>query len=384
MRLKNFGKLFRFNTRSPTSATPGVHMDPAVCSQSPFSIPAEDPTSDEHNKASEDYNIQQGQDANRTDNALCEVCRQYDWEYHLNRYWDGRLNHDKKKVVETVKLDMLEGATHASEGINIKPTETLYPGEYELQLRRTKFSLQRYRNLLLKRNKCSVCRLITDAIEEPQWSNDPNFKKRYTNSDKPVTIEIQCPNLHSDGFYSTAQMYVATYKSSRPISFQNLLRVKAFTKTSYPDPCQINPVIPRSWWSECKTKHRLIYGPDLDAHAGLKQLGKLRVIDVLLINVVSVPFDVDYVTLSYCWGASKVYKAIKTDFVNGELSLGGKGLPLTVSDVITFTVLAGERYLWVDSVCIVQDDPEDVQHYVNQMHNIYKAARFTIINASAT
>jgi hypothetical protein len=35
-------------------------------------------------------------------------------------------------------------------------------------------------------------------------------------------------------------------------------------------------------------------------------------------------------------------------------------LPKTINDAILFMKAMGERYLWVDSLCLVQDDEKDV------------------------
>ena len=38
----------------------------------------------------------------------------------------------------------------------------------------------------------------------------------------------------------------------------------------------------------------------------------------------------------------------------------------------------GETYLWVDSLCIIQDDLEDLRHNLREMHRIYSHANLTI------
>ncbi|KAK4100493.1 hypothetical protein N658DRAFT_497241 [Parathielavia hyrcaniae] len=42
----------------------------------------------------------------------------------------------------------------------------------------------------------------------------------------------------------------------------------------------------------------------------------------------------------------------------------------------------GERYLWVDDLCIVQDDPATKQPMIQNMHVIYSNAYVTLIAAS--
>ena len=53
-------------------------------------------------------------------------------------------------------------------------------------------------------------------------------------------------------------------------------------------------------------------------------------------------------------------------------------LPKTVQDAITVTKLLGFRYLWVDSLCIIQDSNEDKSKEIDRMGNIYLHSHLTI------
>lgn len=41
-----------------------------------------------------------------------------------------------------------------------------------------------------------------------------------------------------------------------------------------------------------------------------------------------------------------------------------------------------QRYIWVDALCIVQDDNEDKMHEIQRMHEIYSQAELTIVAAT--
>jgi hypothetical protein len=97
-----------------------------------------------------------------------------------------------------------------------------------------------------------------------------------------------------------------------------------------------------------------------------------------------------YVCLSYVWGKPIAgQETIKTTtetlhkFRQPKAfgSPDGVLLPRTIRDAMSVTHLLGERYLWVDALCIVQDD--DTVHYslINSMHAIYANAAVTIIAA---
>jgi hypothetical protein len=63
-------------------------------------------------------------------------------------------------------------------------------------------------------------------------------------------------------------------------------------------------------------------------------------------------------------------------------SLRSEQLPLVIRDVMELVARLGERYLWMDSLCIVQDDLESKHKQVLQMAAIYSAAHVTIVAAA--
>lgn len=90
---------------------------------------------------------------------------------------------------------------------------------------------------------------------------------------------------------------------------------------------------------------------------------------------------ISYVTLSYTRGdTTKLFneKGILDQLQNpGILQAGilAERLSQTVRNAIDLVRLLGERYLWVDSLCIVQDDVEQVQTALDMMATIYKSSR---------
>ena len=61
-----------------------------------------------------------------------------------------------------------------------------------------------------------------------------------------------------------------------------------------------------------------------------------------------------------------------------ELALPWEALPRLFRDAILITRSMGYRYLWIDSLCIVQDSPDDWRREVSRMGNIYKYSVFMI------
>lgn len=92
-----------------------------------------------------------------------------------------------------------------------------------------------------------------------------------------------------------------------------------------------------------------------------------------------------YVALSYCWGTTPQVKLLKdnyNDFVTTGIEV--RTLPKTIKDSILATRKLGLRYLWIDSLCIIQDSSDDKDKEIVGMANIYKNATITISAAAAT
>jgi hypothetical protein len=56
-------------------------------------------------------------------------------------------------------------------------------------------------------------------------------------------------------------------------------------------------------------------------------------------------------------------------------------IPNTIQDAMRMTKLLGERFLWVDSLCIIQDDDSDRRAQIRRMDSIYIGAFVTLIAA---
>jgi hypothetical protein len=74
-----------------------------------------------------------------------------------------------------------------------------------------------------------------------------------------------------------------------------------------------------------------------------------------------------------------------TDTVQSfKIQIHWSGVPKTFQDAIQFTRRIGIQYIWIDSLCIVQDDLDDMAHEIGNMASVYSNALFTIAAASAS
>ncbi|KAK2044756.1 HET-domain-containing protein [Colletotrichum somersetense] len=133
----------------------------------------------------------------------------------------------------------------------------------------------------------------------------------------------------------------------------------------------------RDWLGLCEETHQVSRqrdGPDL---------ASLRVIDVEELRVKEVEMPFRYTCLSYVWGkgSQTQYTTTTKEAMEAPKGLEGESLdlPQTVRDAIKVTREAGFRYLWVDALCIFQDDAADKAKVISKMGLIYGGATLTIV-----
>ncbi|OJA15063.1 hypothetical protein AZE42_08230, partial [Rhizopogon vesiculosus] len=103
--------------------------------------------------------------------------------------------------------------------------------------------------------------------------------------------------------------------------------------------------------------------------------------------IVPAPRSCRYIALSYLWGGmGEEYWTTKANLKHRRRrgGLDASVLPMTISDTIQLVRLLGERYLWIDALCIVQDDPKDKEVQIGVMELIYGSSAFTIFAAGGT
>ncbi|KAI1746837.1 heterokaryon incompatibility protein-domain-containing protein [Xylaria castorea] len=136
----------------------------------------------------------------------------------------------------------------------------------------------------------------------------------------------------------------------------------------------------RRWMSVCENEHK---------SCGENGTGKLpinfRLVDVELKSVVDAHVEpyLPFIALSYVWGAD----------LSGELTARRDNLhllkqpgslcrlPRTIMHAMEACKRLEQRYLWIDRLCIVQDDKEDKYGQIRSLEAIYSRAKLVIVAA---
>ncbi|EJT71051.1 hypothetical protein GGTG_12072 [Gaeumannomyces tritici R3-111a-1] len=139
----------------------------------------------------------------------------------------------------------------------------------------------------------------------------------------------------------------------------------------------------RKWIASCGREH----ANDCGVVSGPVRLGletTLRLIDAVDECVVVAPPDARYVTLSYVWGQVQSLKLGSSNAPvlaqKGSLFSQETRVAQTIVDAATVVRALGERYLWADQLCIIQDAPDKALQ-IKAMDKIYGGALLTIVAA---
>lgn len=90
-----------------------------------------------------------------------------------------------------------------------------------------------------------------------------------------------------------------------------------------------------------------------------------------------------YLALSHCWGKSVHLTTTKSTLAQRKSNLPWAELPPTFRDAILLTRRLGFEYVWIDSLCIIQDDAQDWVNEAAKMASIYQGAKLVLAATSS-
>ena len=235
---------------------------------------------------------------------------------------------------------------------------------------------------------CTLCHLIVEAI----GGSHPPFSQQ----DKDIQCQLY---WQEDGFFWRGEgpevRCLRLRSQPWPPSFNEFNRLIPladdfpgseslfFGREIKDTPINVKRI--KKWMKLCQKWHEEDC-EQLSASLDWKFPSNFRMIDAWDRCIVQVPPGRKFLVLSYVWGRIKVFKLLKDNLpelqVKGALNRVWQHLPKTIQDAITLTSSLSIRHIWIDSLCIVQDDSSDKNSLIPYMHIIYERAFMTILAAT--
>ncbi|KAI1383430.1 heterokaryon incompatibility protein-domain-containing protein [Hypoxylon trugodes] len=91
-----------------------------------------------------------------------------------------------------------------------------------------------------------------------------------------------------------------------------------------------------------------------------------------------------YIALSHCWGKTPMVRTTKETYSQFTKEIHISCLNKTFQDAIMVTRNLDIRYIWIDSLCIIQDDLSDWEREAASMAQVYSQAYLTIAASAAS
>lgn len=254
--------------------------------------------------------------------------------------------------------------------------------------------------LLEAAKSCELCSLIvreSKASEdwEPYWK--PDRKGIRIQSIGLTRLEVVCAEEHRVaklryGFDAGECSRLFPEKGAWSSAYSSLVSVGEAERAPQDAQDLIDPRMPDTcsggaqniraisrWISVCGSSH-----PKCSTWSSGKNTRHMptRILDVANDTIrLHMPSDLDrddYIALSYCWGNGNPYKTTKSNLADHSKGIPVSVLPPALQDVVKLTRTLNFRYLWIDALCIIQDDRDDWLREASKMKAVYSQAFLTI------
>jgi hypothetical protein len=140
-----------------------------------------------------------------------------------------------------------------------------------------------------------------------------------------------------------------------------------------------------SWLRICLNEHdcQLVSSQAFANRVLPTRLIQLNIPKPRLILTSSLDSDVEYATLSHCWGSAKQFALNGANLETMQQAIPLELLSKTFQESMVLANRFGYDYLWIDSLCIIQDDAHDWRHESTLMSSVYGGSSLNIAASHA-
>lgn len=139
----------------------------------------------------------------------------------------------------------------------------------------------------------------------------------------------------------------------------------------------------RKWLHQCMADHVECSQQIHDAPTRLLYIHSSQVEDCVRLIEPPRSAKMRYAALSHCWGQLQPLRTTKMTFEIHKQGIRLGDLPQTFQDAVVVAKELDIEYLWIDSLCIIQDSVQDWERECSKMSSVYSGAWVTIAASDA-
>ena len=146
--------------------------------------------------------------------------------------------------------------------------------------------------------------------------------------------------------------------------------------------CDESLALIKDWIDDCRRCHQLCKVPQ--QVGGPKRLLRCLSDGSVRLEAQNPTQRRDYIALPYCWGDGKAVTKTTKDTVDlYHRWVPNESLPPLYREAVALARGLNIHYLWIDSLCIIQDSKEDKDEELMRMSDIYRGAFVVVVVATA-
>jgi hypothetical protein len=146
-----------------------------------------------------------------------------------------------------------------------------------------------------------------------------------------------------------------------------------------------NLKLAQEWLRTCLENHEDCAKKDttIGLPSRLIDIGQSSTNDQLRLYMNDMPPGIQYATLSHCWGTIDIVKLTRQNIQEFQDKIDFEKLTKTFQQTIQVIRYLGLRYLWIDCLCIIQDDKDDWAKESGLMASVYGGSALNIAATGA-
>ncbi|KAK4499597.1 hypothetical protein PRZ48_010115 [Zasmidium cellare] len=238
-------------------------------------------------------------------------------------------------------------------------------------------------------NGCLLCKIVADGLDQAHGRRDQDLEDQKAGTAASPSPIMLCPNFvttEEGDWFMSMELSCGEQKVSLDISEVDkewLPACEAVEEMSASTDSPQAMEVAKKWLQDCR---------HADAHAACREAyDKLQTSEgspARLLYIGGTDGDIrmvegpdaksPYCALSYCWGQQAFIKTTRATLEQHKTGIPLPSFPAIMREAVHVGQVLGFQYLWIDALCIIQDDPVDWSREAANMHAIYSNAAVTI------